>query len=63
MKFSSLIYTCIPAIFLCCIGLANCAINESKQITENIPVRWDTGYTMPDLLASSDVSIKSIDDL
>lgn len=63
MKRSFFSYTYIPAIFLCFIGLVNCATNESNETTKNIPVSWNTGFTMPAILASSNISLNSISDL
>jgi len=60
MKLSLLSYTRIMAIFLCFIGLASCAINESNESKNSFPVSWNTGFTMPSILASSDVSLNSI---
>ncbi|MCP4267859.1 MAG: hypothetical protein GY777_20200 [Candidatus Brocadiaceae bacterium] len=63
MKVSLLNYTRISAVFLCFIGLVSCAIKESNEATKKIPVSWNTGFTMPVILASSDISLNSISDL
>lgn len=63
MNFSFLSYMRIPTIFLCFIGLANCALSAPNETTKNIPVSWSTGFTMPDILASSDISLNNIGDL
>ena len=63
MKLSLLGCTCISVVFLCFIGLVGCVSNESNETKKSIPVSWSSGFTMPDLLASSDISLNSIDDL
>ncbi len=63
MKLSPLSYTRILATLLCFIGLVNCATNETKESTKNIPVSWSTGFTMPAILASSDISLNGVSDL
>ncbi len=45
------------------IGLTGCALNTSEQASKNIPVRWSSGFKMPDLLATSDISLNSQSDL
>ena len=61
MKVSSLICTRISAIFICTIGLVNCAINAPYETT--IPVSWSSGFTMPAMLESSKISLSNISDL
>ncbi|MFT6389109.1 MAG: hypothetical protein ACJAUP_002495 [Cellvibrionaceae bacterium] len=63
MSFQILIFRPISAILLCCAGMAGCTLNASNETTKNIPVSWDTGFTMPGLLASSDIVLNRITDL
>lgn len=63
MKRSFINYTRILAIFIGFIGLVNCARNESNDSTKNIPVSWNTGFTMATLLESSNMSLNNIGDL
>lgn len=63
MKLSLFGYTCISVVFLCSIGLFGCVSNESNETTKSIPVSWGSGFTMPTLIASSDITLNSINDL
>lgn len=63
MNFLLLGYTHISIILLCLIVLAGCAFNAPNETTKYIPVSWNTGFTMPAILASSDISLNNISDL
>lgn len=60
MKY--LLLTC-AAISMCFVGLVKAASNESNATTKTIPVTWSSGFTMPSLLASADVTLNNISDL
>lgn len=63
MKISIFSYMRMVAFFLCFIMLVNCSVKELNKTNTTIPVTWNTGYTMPDILGSSDISINSVSDL
>ncbi len=63
MNIPFLSYTRISTIFLCFIGLTNCALNASNETTKNIPVSWSTGFTMTAILESPDILLTNISDL
>ncbi len=63
MKYSLFKFARISVIFLCSIGLASCASNESNEKRKSIPVSWSSGFTLPSILASSDVSLNNVSDL
>ena len=63
MKYSLFKFTRISVIFLCSIGFASCASNESNGKTKSIPVSWSSGFTLTSMLASLDVSLNNISDL
>lgn len=63
MNFPFISHKPILAIFLCFLGLVGCTLTLSKETTKNFPVKWNTGFKMPELLATSNIPLNSINEL
>lgn len=50
-------------LFLCSFWIVGCAAPIVGEANKNIPVSWDTGFSMLSLLDSQDVTLNSVDDL